>query len=209
MSEASATLHEPFESAVHQREALTFGVWLFLASELLLFAGLFLGYAVYRHDHATAFAQAGAHANLLFGTVNTALLMTSSFSLSVANRATDRDLPRIGEIGIWITLALGLLFLGVKGLEYRQDLAEHLWPGAGFAIAAPPARIFFGFYWTMTLLHACHLSIGVLLLARLAWLARRGELRAHNDSVEATTLYWHLVDVIWAVLYVCIYLEGR
>jgi cytochrome c oxidase subunit 3 len=156
-----------------------------------------------------AFAQAGAHANLLFGTINTALLMTSSFSLSVANRATDRDLPRLGEIGIWITLALGLLFLGVKGLEYREDLAEHLWPGAGFAIAAPPARIFFGFYWTMTLLHACHLSIGLLLLARLGWLARKGELRAHNDSVEATTLYWHLVDVIWAVLYVCIYLEGR
>jgi cytochrome c oxidase subunit 3 len=209
MSEASATLHEPFESPVRQREALIFGVWLFLASELLLFAGLFLGYAVYRHDHAVAFAQAGAHANLLFGTINTALLMTSSFSLSVANRATDRDLPRLGEIGIWITLALGLLFLGVKGLEYREDLAEHLWPGAGFAIAAPPARIFFGFYWTMTLLHACHLSIGLLLLARLGWLARKGELRAHNDSVEATTLYWHLVDVIWAVLYVCIYLEGR
>jgi cytochrome c oxidase subunit 3 len=209
VTEASATLHEPFESAVRQREAVSFGMWIFLASELLLFAGLFLGYAVYRHDHAAAFDAAGARANLVLGTINTALLMTSSFSLSVANRATDQARVRLGEIGIWITLALGLLFLVVKGFEYRQDLQEHLWPDARFAVAAPSARIFFAFYWTMTLLHACHLSIGVALLARLGWIARKGQLRAHNDSVEATTLYWHLVDIIWAVLFVCIYLEGR
>jgi len=209
MSEASATLHEPFESATRQREALTFGVWLFLASELLLFAAMFLGYAVYRHDHPSAFAEAGRHVNLLFGTINTALLMTSSLSLSVASRAIDRDKPGLSEIGVWITLGLGLLFLIVKGLEYREDLDEHLWPGAAFALHAPAARIFFGFYWTMTFVHACHMTIGLGLLSRLVWLARRGRLRANNDSVEATTLYWHLVDIIWAVVFACLYLVGR
>ncbi len=209
MTEGSATLHEPFTSPLRQREALTFAMWLFLASELLLFAALFLGYSVYRHAHAAAFDAAGRHANLLFGAINTALLMTSSFSLSVANRATDQGRARLGEIGVWITLALGVAFLVVKGFEYREDFQEHLWPDAQFAVAAGPARIFFAFYWTMTMLHACHLGIGIALLARLGWLARRRQLYAHNDSVEATTLYWHLVDVIWAVLFVCIYLEGR
>ncbi len=209
MSEASATLHPPFASAVRQREAVVFGLWVFLASELLLFGGIFFGYFVYRHAQPAAFAAAGHETNFIYGTVNTALLMTSSFTLSVASRAISAKQPRLTEIGVWVTFALGLLFLGVKGLEYREDFTEHLWPGATFALRDPATRIFFAFYWVMTGLHAVHISAGLICIGRVGWLARRRKLNANTDSVEATTLYWHLVDVVWTLLYPCLYLVGR
>jgi cytochrome c oxidase subunit 3 len=209
VSEASATLHPPFASAIRQREAVVFGMWLFLASELLLFGGLFFAYFVYRYQHPGAFAQAGAQANLGYGATNTALLITSSFTLSVGSRAIGAGRVRLAEIGVWITFVLGALFLAVKGLEYRDDLAKHLWPGAGFALQAPATRIFWALYWIVTGLHACHITIGLGLLGRLGWMARAGRLTANSDSVEATTLYWHLVDVIWTLVFPCLYLVGR
>ncbi len=209
MTEASATLHEPFENPIRQREALVFGMWIFLASELLLFGAAFMAYFTCRFLHPQAFAEAGRETDLLFGTLNTALLMTSSFSLSIASRAIGEGRARLTEIGVWVTLALGLAFLGVKGLEYAKDLHDHLWPGLGFKLADPAARIFWGFYWLLTGVHAVHISVGLCLIGRLGWMARRRTLIAHNDSVEATTLYWHLVDVIWTLLYPCLYLVGR
>ena len=175
MSEASATLHTPFASATRQREAVVFGLWIFLASELLLFGGIFFGYFVYRHAQPAAFATAGHET----------------------------------EIGVWVTFALGLMFLAVKGLEYREDFAERLWPGATFALHDPATRIFFSFYWVMTGLHAVHITAGLICIGRLGWLARTRKLNANTDSVEATTLYWHLVDVVWTLLYPCLYLVGR
>ena len=209
MTQASATLHPPFASAPRQREAVVFGLWIFLASELLLFGGLFCAYFVYRYAHAGAFAAAGHETNLLYGTINTALLITSSFSLSVASRAIEQDRRQLTEIGVWITFALGLAFLAVKGGEYHEDLGEHLWPSASFALKDPATRIFFALYWIMTGLHAVHITAGLTLVGRLGWFARRGELTANTDSVEATTLYWHLVDVVWTLLYPCLYLVGR
>ena len=113
MTEASATLHEPFENPIRQREGLVFGMWIFLASELLLFGGAFAAYFVCRYLHPQAFAEAGRETDLVFGTLNTALLMTSSFSLSIASRAIGEGKARLTEIGVWITLALGLAFLMV------------------------------------------------------------------------------------------------
>ena len=209
MSEASAVLHEPFEDAVRQREAAIFGLWIFLASEILLFAGFFFGFAIYRHLHTAAFTEAAHHTNLVFGATNTLLLLTSSFAMSVAGRALEAGRRELSEAAIWITLALGLGFLCVKGLEYRQDLVEHLWPGRDFDLKAYPARIFFAFYWAMTFIHSCHLMIGMGFIGRLGWMARRGILRANSDSVEATSLYWHLVDVVWVFVFTTLYLVGK
>lgn len=207
---ASATLHKPFDSPLRQREGLVFGTWMFLASEVLLFGGLFFAYFVCRGLHPAAFTSAGRETDLAFGTANTAILLTSSFSLSVASRAIDEKRARLAEIGVWVTFALGLAFLAVKGAEYAQDFHERLWPGVAFKLSGDPAaRLFFGFYWTMTGLHAGHITAGLICLGRLGWLARRRRLAANNDSVEATTLYWHLVDVIWTLLYPCLYLVGR
>ena len=209
MSQASAVLHEPFESGVRQREATVFAIWIFLASELLLFGGMFFGFYMYRHEHLAGFDAGALHTNLLFGAINTALLLTSSFTMSVAGRALEVKRTVLAELCIWITLALGVGFLITKGLEYAQDLREHLWPNAHFDGADASSRIFFGFYWTMTFIHSCHLLIGMGLLARLAIMARTRALAAHSDSVETTSLYWHLVDVIWIMVFTTLYLVGK
>ena len=205
----AAPLHEPFETRARQREATVFGLWCFLASEVLLFAGLFLVYAVHRWRDGPAFSVAAQHTNALLGTVNTLLLLTSSAAIAIAGRALEAGRVRTAVAGIWTTLALGVGFLVVKGIEYRKDFEEHLWPAPDFALPEPAARVFYGLYWTSTGLHALHVTAGLTLIARLAWMAHRGVLARRPDSMEATSLYWHLVDVIWVVLYPCLYLVGR
>jgi cytochrome c oxidase subunit III len=209
VTQASAVLHEPFESGVRQREATVFALWTFLASELLLFGGFFFAFYIMRHAHPDAFREAAKHTDLVFGTINTALLLTSSFTMSVAGRAIEVRRRGLAELCIWITLLLGVAFLCTKGLEYAQDLHEHLWPNTHFDGRNGAERIFFGFYWTMTFIHSCHLLIGLGLILRLGLIARARTLEAHADSVETTSLYWHLVDVIWIMVFTTLYLVGK
>jgi cytochrome c oxidase subunit 3 len=120
---------------------------------------------------------------------------------------------RLLEGTVWClaaTVGLGLMFLVFKGFEYAEDIEKNLVPGVNFALKQPGAQIFFALYWIMTAIHAIHLSIGLGLVGRLAisGALRRIELR-ENPQVEVTALYWHLVDVIWIILYPLIYLMGR
>jgi cytochrome c oxidase subunit 3 len=209
MSEESF-LRPPWNALERQHQAVKFGMWLFLASEVLLFAGLFAGYSVYRSLYPAGFLAAGRHTDIVFGTVNTALLMTSSFTLAAAGNATRSGLLFLARALLWGTIALGLLFLVLKGFEYREDIAKGLFPGPTFPLAEPGAALFFSFYWIMTGVHAVHVTGGLIALTRLqvashdasGWLAG-------SSSEEATALYWHLVDVIWIVLYPILYLGGR
>ena len=90
-------------------------------------------------------------------------------------------------------------------------MVEHLWPNAsGSRLKRRPAtRIFFAFYWCMTFIHSCHLMIGLGFIGRLGWMARRRLLVANSDSVEVTSLYWHLVDVVWVFVFTSLYLVGK
>jgi cytochrome c oxidase subunit 3 len=108
------------------------------------------------------------------------------------------------------TAALGLAFLVVKGFEYKEDIDKHLVPGAHFALHEVGAQLFYGLYWLVTGVHAIHLTIGIVLVIRLATLGYLKKLRLEdNPEIEVTALYWHLVDVIWIFLYPLIYLPGR
>ena len=207
-------LHEPFETRWRQEEAARLGMWAFLSSEVLLFGALFATFAYDRWNHGAAFVEAARHTNLVDGTVNTLLLVTSSAVLTIAGRAQRAGRRGLMLAGVWGTLGLAAAFLAVKGLEYRQDLAEGLWPGPQFALADPAARLFFGFYWTATGLHACHILGGMALVGRLAWMgatprAAGGVLLHRPLSMEATSLYWHLVDIVWLLLWPLLYLVGR
>lgn len=209
MSE-DAFLRPPWKTLGRQHQATTFGMWVFLASEVLLFAGLFAGYAVYRGLYPSGFLAAGRHTDVVFGTVNTALLMTSSFSLATAGRAAKAGLPHAARRLIWVTIAIGMTFLVLKGFEYREDLHKGLFPGLAFPIAIRGAMLFFSFYWIMTGIHALHVTAGLIALSRLQLVSRRNpQWLAGSTSEEATALYWHLVDVIWIVLYPILYLGGR
>jgi cytochrome c oxidase subunit III len=207
---ADAFLRPPWASLARQHRAVSFGMWVFLASEILLFSGLFAGFAVYRSLHLAGFLAAGRRTDIVYGTVNTAILMTSSFTVAVAGRAARAELTRAARAFLIATAALGIAFLILKGFEYRSDLAQHLLPGAQFAPTEEGAALFFSFYWMMTGLHALHVSGGVAAVVRLIVASRRDlAWLSGSASEEATALYWHLVDVVWIVLYALLYLGGR
>lgn len=212
MSETSVLLKEPWDSFDRQKEAGKFGIWVFLASEVLFFGALLLTYAVYRAGNTQAFAAAGRETNIWYGTINTAILLTSSLTMAVASQAASAKAGfRRLIIGCLVaTAALGLAFLVVKGFEYNEDIDKHLVPGVHFALKESAAQLFFGLYWLVTGVHAVHLTIGIVMVARIAvqgW--RRKLILDENPELEVTGLYWHLVDIVWIFLYPLIYLPGR
>lgn len=203
-----SALREPWESLADQRGNARFGIWIFIASEVLFFGALVMAYAFVRALHPGAFAAAARETDLWYGAPNTAILITSSFTMAMAARAADLGLGRLAARCLAATAALGTAFLVVKGFEYREDLAEHLLPGQDFKLAQPAAQIFWSFYWAATAIHAVHLSIGIGLVARLAWLLGRGKLAPRSPQIEVTSLYWGFVDIVWIMLFPLIYLSG-
>ena len=185
---------------------------MFLASEMLFFGALMLTYTVCRIDHADAFAAAGRETNIWYGTINTAILLTSSLTMAVASQAAAARtrLSPPGDSCLAATAAFGFAFLVVKAFEYKEDIEKHLVPGPQFALHETGAQLFFGLYWLVTGVHAIHLTIGIVLVVRLALLGYLDKLQLDaNPEIEVTALYWHLVDIIWIFLYPLIYLPGR
>ena len=211
MAERMAGLAEHFEEMPQQKEAATLGMWAFLATEVLFFGVMFMGYITYRHEYPGAFAAASRHTLLALGTLNTALLLTSSLSVALAIHAVRSDQPRNGVRFLFITVSLGLAFLIVKGFEYRSDLHEHLWPGKDFRSDLPPqAQIFWFLYWVMTGVHALHVTVGLGLLSVVMFLTHRRRFSgAYYTPVEMAGLYWHFVDIVWIFLYPLLYLIHR
>lgn len=201
-------LNKPWESERRQQVATHFGIWAFLATETLFFGAIFLFYAVSRWSHPAGFA-AGAHeADVTFGSINTAVLLTSSLTMAIAERAVKEALVPLARAMLFATIALGIAFLVIKGFEYSSDIDKHLIPGRDFLIAATGAAEFWAFYWTVTVVHACHLTIGLGIVVRLL-IIPRDRLARRWTTAEGSALYWHLVDVVWVMLYPLIYLVGR
>ena len=209
MSDRPAALHQPWPSLSRQREAVSFGVWVFLATEILFFGGLFLSYTIYRNLYPDAFATASRETDLFYGTLNTAILMTSSLTMAVAVRAADEAMWRMTLWCLTVTAALGTAFLFVKGLEYQEDLTKHLFPGLDFALHPPETRIFFTLYWVMTGVHAAHLTVGIGVVATVIVQTWRRVIPIKATTYEGVALYWHLVDIIWVILLPILYLVGR
>jgi cytochrome c oxidase subunit III len=211
MVKAQTWVREQFDSAEQQRHASLLGMWAFLATEIMFFGGLFVGYIVYRHAFPYAFAAASRHTNILYGTLNTAILLTSSLTMALAVHAAEQGRARAIVRNILRTVLLAGCFLGVKALEYTQDFHEHLVPGFSFYKADGPGQeLFFYFYWAMTGLHALHVVIGIGVLSVMALFASRGRFnKQYYTPVEVAGLYWHFVDIVWIYLYPLLYLIGR
>lgn len=210
MSEArAAALHKPWRSPRRERAGASLGTWVFLGGEAMFFSGALLAYAVYRSLWPDAFAAAGRETNIVLGTVNTALLLTSSLAMAAAAEGARAGLRRLTLGCLAATTALGLAFLVVKGFEYREDILRHLVPGSGFRLGDPPAQIFFAFYWLLTGVHALHLSIGIGLTTTLLVQAWRRSRPLASPAFEGAGLYWHFVDLVWILLYPLLYLVGR
>src|ERR1051325_1423026 len=117
MADAQTALAEQFDDMPQQQEASTLGMWTFLATEILFFGGMFLGYLVYRHAYPTAFAAASRHTIVLYGTINTAVLLTSSLTMAMAVQAAQKNHQRWLVRYLLFTVFLGCCFLVIKGFE--------------------------------------------------------------------------------------------
>jgi cytochrome c oxidase subunit 3 len=173
--------------------------------------GMFMCYITYRHAYPQAFAEAARQTVVLYGTVNTAILLTSSLTMALAVHAAKENNIRWVVRCLLITVLFGLVFLGVKAVEYHDDLKEQLWPGPNFRPDLPAqSQIFWVLYWIMTGIHAFHVTAGVVVLSVIAWMAARGKFSdAYHTPVEISGLYWHFVDIIWIYLYPLLYLVHR
>lgn len=206
---SASALHKPWHSPRREREAAQFGTWVFLGSEMMFFGGALLAYAWYRSLWPEAFAAAGRETDIVLGTANTALLLTSSLTMAAAAEGARAGLRRLVLWALVLTAALGLAFLVVKGFEYRADIEKHLVPGSGFGLPDPRTQIFFGVYWLLTGVHALHLAIGMGLVTVMLVGAWRGTRPLASPAYEGVGLYWHLVDLVWIVLFPLLYLVGR
>jgi cytochrome c oxidase subunit III len=180
--------------------AARLGIWAFLATELLLFGGLFTAYTVYRLQYPDLFHQEHLKLNRAMGAVNTVLLLTSSLSMAVAIAAIRQGKARLMKLGISVTLALATGFLVVKYLEWSHDFAHGIFP---------KSNLFFGLYFMMTGLHGLHVIFGMAVMVWLLIKARQGFFTPeYHTPVEITGLYWHFVDLVWIYLFPLLYLIG-
>lgn len=188
--------------------AAKLGMWLFLATEILLFGGLFAAFALYRWMYLEEFAVASKHLNWVMGSINTAVLILSSFTAAMAVDAAQKgDNPRIVR-NLGVTIVCGFGFLIIKYFEYSSKYHHGLFPG-GEDFHNPGYKNFFGLYYCMTGLHALHVIIGMILLGWVATKARKNRFSgAYYTPVEIGALYWHLVDLIWIYLFPLLYLVG-
>lgn len=209
MSDADAALREPWTDLDRQRTGVTVGVWLFIVSEVLFFGALFLGYAVYRALYPEAFRIAGAHTEVFYGGLNLLLLLTSSAAMTIAVDASRLQMRPVTLVCLALTMLLGLGFLLCKGLEYRDDIAKGLLPGAHFPLQPPQTQLFWAFYWVMTSVHAIHLATGLVIVGVLASLLWRRTLPIQTPAIQGVATYWHFVDTVWIILFPLLYLIGR
>ena len=203
---------EQFEDRRQQRAASTLGMWVFLTTETLFFGALFFGYAIARLHAPDAFAAASRHTNLVLGTANTAILLTSSLCMALATASAESGERKRTAVLLLATAGLGLVFAGVKLTEYALDYHEHLVPLVNFTFDprhASGALVFFGLYFATTGLHLTHLALGIGLVLFFAWRVLHARRRALTQKIHTVGLYWHFVDIVWIFLYPCLYLVSR
>ena len=208
----SPDVAEHLATRAQRDEVLELGMWTFLSTEVLLFGGLILGYFVYRHADPQAFLAASRVTRIVIGTINTALLLTSSFCVAAALQAAEQGERRATRALLVIAILLGLSFLGLKGVEYFEEYREHLVPAIDFAPRGDSAHgveLFFVFYFISTLLHGVHVLCGIGILAVFAALATTTAGSRYVAGLRTAALYWHFVDLVWIFLFALIYLPGR
>lgn len=195
MSTAAHTSAEAGEGTLFPSAKL--GIWWFLASEIMVFGGLIAAYLLFRMA-STGWSEEIHHNNTLLGTINTLVLLTSSFTMVEVHRANGRRDERKFHLNLALTILLGLVFLAIKGVEYTAHIQGGI---------VPAKSLFWSFYYGMTGLHGLHVLGGIAANACLyAAAARPGGVARYGHRAEMSGLYWHFVDVVWIFLFPLLYL---
>jgi cytochrome c oxidase subunit III len=212
LAEPSAVAHQ-FDDIAQQHDAGQLGMWTFLVTEIMFFGGMIIAYIVYRSFYPEAFAAGSHHLDITLGCINTVVLIGSSLTMAMAVYAAQIEQRSTLVLYLLATLGLGLIFLGIKTVEYTGKFESQLVPGPGFHFEGAHAKhveLFFSLYFVMTGMHALHMMIGMGLLGVFAWQAKGGRFSAtYNAPIEFLGLYWHFVDIVWIFLFPLFYLLGR
>jgi len=185
-----------------------FGMWLFIFTELLLFAGLFITYAVYRHLNRDAFHFAAEELNTFVGALNTVLLLASSATIAMSITALQKKMKILSLGLLGFTVLVGFVFLVNKYFEWSLKFEHGLYPGSETMLEYGKGEVlFFGLYFFMTGLHALHIIVGMVFILVVFLRIYNGRITPDNFvHLENAGLYWHLVDIIWIFLFPLFYL---
>jgi cytochrome c oxidase subunit 3 len=223
-----------FETMDQQVDATGFAMWLFLLTEIMFFGGLFCSYLIFRNWYYQAFVVASHQLDIFWGTLNTLLLIVSSFTMAMGVWSAEMRKKGLLTLFLVLTWILGVAFLGVKTIEYSEKIEKHHVPGFHYSLKsftdaksdmevwdryhdkdlpvdmARHTELYFSLYFAMTGMHALHMIIGIGILTFMIFMARRDKYTTgHVTFVENFGLYWHFVDIIWIFLFPLLYLISR
>ncbi|MGA8043184.1 MAG: cytochrome c oxidase subunit 3 family protein [Terracidiphilus sp.] len=222
-----------FETIDQQNDATNFAMWLFLLTEIMFFGGLFTAYLILRNWYYPAFVAASHQLNIFWGSLNTLVLISSSFTMAMGVWCAEMRRKTGLVLFLVATFLLGLVFLGIKTIEYSEKIEKHHVPGFHYSVksfvnpASDPesaqygdkplpldmarkTELYFFLYFAMTGMHALHMIIGIAILGYMIFRARAGAYTTgHVTFVENFGLYWHFVDIIWIFLFPLLYLISR
>jgi cytochrome c oxidase subunit III len=228
-------LQHHFENMEQQREAGTLGMWVFLVTEIMFFGGMFLAYMLFRSAYPGAFVAGSNHLDINLGAINTGVLIVSSLTMALAVYSTQVGQRGMAVVFLIVTMVLGVTFLGIKSVEYRDKYRDSLVPGrlipgrpfhpAVQEHGAPydphklhlpegesvkHVELFYWIYFALTGVHALHMIVGIGLLSFMLYFSLRGRYSPeYHAPIEISGLYWHFVDIVWIFLFPLLYLLGR
>jgi len=210
--------HDPhhqhhFATMEQQADTTKIGMWLFLATEVLLFGGLFVGFGLMQARYPREFVEAHHHLQRGFGAFNTIVLLLSSWTMVMGVLSAQTNQKKKLVIYLTLTIICACMFLGVKYFEYSHKIHDGLLPGHYYHHVGDEIpnshgyATFFSFYFMMTGLHGIHILAGIGILTWVLIRAQKGEFsKAYYTPVDLVGLYWHLVDLIWIYLFPLFYL---
>lgn len=210
-----AVPHEfQYSSMYHQAQTAVAGMWLFLGQEALFFGALFLAWMYSRYWNTAAFDAGSAETQVWIGSINTGILVTSSFVYALALAFIRGGHDRAMTLTLCVVACLGTAFLGLKFYEWHLDIKDHTWVlDPNFKIKGPlegGAKLFWSFYWLGTVLHGIHMSVAIGLVVVIIWRGYKRKFSvAYHTPVEVVGIFWSFVDIVWMVLWPFIYLIGR
>ena len=190
MSEATAQVPRRLHGIPAGRVAM----WWVIASEIVIFGGLVASFLLYK-IRFPEWAELASHTSTPLGAVNTIVLLTSSLFVVLGHDAANRKDNAKIKFWMYLTIFCGFIFLGVKSFEYYSKIS------IGYTAHS---HIFWGFYYTMTGMHAFHVIVGMIAI----YIVTRGALKGKNyHRIEMAGLYWHFVDLVWIFLFPLLYIS--
>jgi cytochrome c oxidase subunit 3 len=203
-----------FKNAEHEYQSSKEGVWLFMATEILMFGGLFIGYCIYHTLYPEMFAEGAKYLDWKMGFINTLVLIFSSLTMALGIYYLQRNQPKKATVSLAITIFCGAIFMFIKYLEYHHKfeigaLPAHFLRADELHPAHANLGMYFGFYYIMTGLHGIHVLVGMGLITWVLRRTMRGDFDAnYYTAVEGVGLFWHVVDLVWIFLFPLLYLVG-